>query len=51
MWCFLTELNFTLFSYLENVYNQHTVGQIKSENVPNVVAENPLDKLDCKLRI
>lgn len=35
-----------LFS--ENVYKQHAVENIKSLNVPSVVAENPLDKLDCK---
>lgn len=35
--------------FLENVCNQHAVENIKTENVPNVVAENPLDKLDCKL--
>lgn len=33
---------------LENVYNQHAVEHIKADNVPNVVAENPLDKLDCE---
>lgn len=33
----------------ENSYNQHAVEHIKSVNVPNVVAENPLDKLDCKV--
>lgn len=39
---------FTDSYFLENVYNQHAVEHIKSENVPNVIAENPLDKLDCK---
>lgn len=32
----------------EDVYTKHAVENIKSISEPNVVAENPLDRLDCK---
>ena len=36
-----------IVSFLENLYLKHAVDNIKTSNVPSVVAENPLDKLDC----
>lgn len=38
----------TVFLFLENVYLKYAVENIRSTNAPTVVAENPLDKLDCK---
>lgn len=32
----------------EQVYLKHAVDKMKTSNVPNVVTENPLDKLDCE---
>jgi len=34
--------------FAENVYIKHAVENIITSNVPKVVAENPLDKLDCR---
>lgn len=42
------EGNINRYCVAEDVYNKHAVENIESERVPNVVAENPLDKLDCK---
>ncbi|ENN74646.1 hypothetical protein YQE_08765, partial [Dendroctonus ponderosae] len=35
-------------NFSENVYLKHAVENIKTCNVPSVVAENPLDKLDFR---
>uniref|UniRef100_A0A6P7FQH5 Uncharacterized protein E02H1.5-like n=1 Tax=Diabrotica virgifera virgifera TaxID=50390 RepID=A0A6P7FQH5_DIAVI len=36
------------FSFLENVYLKHAVENLQAKNVPAVVAENILDKLDFR---
>jgi hypothetical protein len=46
--CFLVIKNLLHFNILGDLYVKHAVENLQSTNVPSVVAENPLDKLNCE---
>lgn len=48
VWCIVSTVFYKVLRFVEKVYIKHAVENIITSNVPKVVAENPLDKLDCR---